>query len=490
MRFAQKAVDKTATTNYEDAPAFSLSPKLALYSAVCTASLEPKFYTSQGPEEIENLCENVPDEFIAKLAIYAREQMYLRSVPIVLAVTLAKQGSKFTATVAERIIQRADELVEIMSYYAQSNGRNDLKKLSKGLKLGVSRAFNKFDEYQFAKYNRDTEIKLRDVMFVTHPKPKPGQKRLFKKIADDTLEIPYTWETQLSKGGDKKKTWEELIKSKKLGYMALLRNLRNMLQADISDKAWDMALSYLMDPEAIKKSKQLPFRFFSAYKEISETAEFGSQKVLEALDAAMIASVENLKGFDSNTRALIACDTSGSMNTSLSERSKIQYVDIGLVLGMMLHFKCKKVLTGIFGEDWAVFNTPKDNILQNTDKFSGLVGEVGHATNGWKILAWAIEERKVFDKFFFFTDCQWWDSLGGHYGADAIVQEYWLQYKAEVNPDARAYYFDVAGYGDTPLRMTGGDVAFISGWSDKVFAVLDTIEQGGDALQLIDEIKL
>lgn len=535
MRFTDKTKGKnrtttglSPTTNYEGAKAFKLDAMTELYSAVCTASLQPKFYVgevSKQLQQLRKLIRSVSPEMVAKLAVYAREKMHLRSVPLVLAVELAKihKDDALVGKLTERVIQRADELYEILSYYKQANpgtkelsgGRvKSLFKISKGLKRGIAKAFSKFDEYQFGKYNRDTDIKLRDAMFITHPKPPSGKIELYKKIADDTLSTPFTWETVLTdrmaearKGikatklsepaanailaRTKKLAWEELIASKKVGYMALLRNLRNIMEAVVSEEHSHMVLDYLSNKEAVERSRQLPFRFYSAYKEIVGLKSWNVNQVTEALETAMKYSVANIKGFDADSKVLIACDMSGSMQYPLHPKSKVRYYEIGLVLGMLLQFKCAKAMTGLFGKEWRMETFWKDNILKNSHAFAGMMGCVGHATNGWKILDWAIKEKVGFDKVAFFTDCQWWDSTTEviYGGASKRAVDYWRKYK-ELFPDAKAYYFDLKGYGTTPLFVNEMDVHLIGGWSDRIFEVLDAVEQGSTAIAEIKKVEL
>lgn len=164
-RFSVSKKGSTKTVNHEGAIAYQLDPKMELYSLVCTASLQKKFY--EGVDEtiarLEELIQLVPQEFVCKLAIYAREKMYLRSIPLVLMIELLKYnketdrgnfvGIRPTIT---RIIQRPDEITEILAYYQIANDRKGLKKLnalSSTLKKGVAESFNKFNEYQFAKWS-------------------------------------------------------------------------------------------------------------------------------------------------------------------------------------------------------------------------------------------------------------------------------------------------------------------------------------------------
>ena len=501
MRFSEKKKGVNTTVNYEGEVAYKLTPKMELYTLVCTASLQKKFYTDEDEciERLKGLLHKVPVPFAAKLAIYAREQMYLRSIPLVIAVELLKiERSKLTEDLIERVIQRADEIPEILSYFQLANEREGTKKLNKlpnALKKGIARAFYKFDAYQFAKYNRDTEVKLRDAMFLCHPKPIKEKEELFKQIADDKLPIPYTWETELSKddGRSKKEKWESLIASKKVGYMAQLRNLRNLLEENIDNI--QVVLDNLADPINVVHSKQLPFRFFSAYKAVADVGAFKASAVLECLEAAIQCSVVNIKGFDVNTNVLIACDMSGSMSCMLSPKSKIHYYEIGLTLGMLLQNRCKSVITGIFGESWKVVQLPRDNILANTHKLSNMEGEVGHSTNGYKAIRWLIDNQKIADKVFIFTDCQLWDSnvgYGYYYGSTdshATIKAEWQRYK-KIAPNAKLYLFDMAGYGNTPIDLSTKDVYIIAGWSEKVFNVLDAIEKGQTALSEVEKIEI
>ena len=504
MRFNFSKGTASETTNHEGAKAFVLTPQLELYTTVATAALTDNFYekTNDNLPRIISLIEKNDAVFVAKLAVYAREQMHLRSVPLVLVTELAKQhnGDALISSLTARVIQRADEITELLAYYAQSNGRKDAKQLnqlSKQLQKGLSLAFNKFDEYQFAKYNRDAAVKLKDALFLVHPKAKDeAQQILFDTIVKDELGTPYTWETELSALGQQKfnnaeakaaavkAKWEELINSNKLGYMALLRNLRNILEADVSNEVLSKALSYLSNKEAVAKSKQLPFRFLSAYRELKGLPKGNVSKVLNALEEAVLQSAANIKGFDETTKVVIAADVSGSMQTPVSAKSKVKRFDIGLMLAMLLQSRCANVISGMFGDRWKVINTPTKNILASADEFHRREGEVGYATNGYLVIEDLVSRKKAVDKVVFFTDCQLWNS-----NTSVSMSDVWKQYK-KIAPNAKLYLFDLAGYGTIPLNVMREDVYLIAGWSDKLFDVLSAIETGGSAVQTIDAIAL
>ena len=333
MKFNISLRRKRPALNYEREKAYVLTPEMELYTAVVTTALSDKFYEGSVDrlERIRVLILMCDPLFVARLAVYAREVLHLRSIPLVLAVELARvhRGDNLVSRLTSRVIQRADEITEMLALYGQANkrqGRKQLNRLSKQVQYGLATAFNKFDEYQFAKYNRPAQVKLRDALFLVHPRAKDDlQQTLFNKIVEDRLETPYTWEVELSALGQLRyvsqevrlsaftEKWEELIFSKRLGYMAVLRNLRNILEADVCVEAIERVCAYIADPIAVAKSKQLPFRFLSAWREVKTVKHGYASRILEALEKAVQCSAANIAGYDENTSVIIAADVSGSM---------------------------------------------------------------------------------------------------------------------------------------------------------------------------------
>lgn len=492
--------------NHEGAEAFTLSSEMELYTAVVTSSLSDKFYET-AKEQINRMSDLIckcDHKFVAQLAVYARAEMNLRSIPLFLVVELAKihSGDNLVSRTIEKVVQRADEIMELLICYQWRNKKEGIKKLaglSHQVQVGLQKAFNRFDEYQFAKYDRDNlEVKLRDALFIVHPKAKDdAQQVLFDKIANKTLETPYTWETELSALGQKKyetteerheafkAKWEELIGSGKLGYMALLRNLRNILDAKVdTDYVKDVA-KHISNGHEVARSRQLPFRFLSAYRELCRNNNGNVPIIMDALENAVLATAQNITGFDRNTSVLLACDVSGSMYSRFSDKSTIKNFDIGLVLAMLLKNRCENVISGIFGDTWKVINMPSKGILSNVEHMYSREGEVGYSTNGYKVIEYLRANNIRMDKVMMFTDCQMWNS----YGNGKTIQVEWSKYK-EMNPNAKLYLFDLAGYGHSPLRMIENDVVLIAGWSDKVFDMLSAIENGSSVLERITNIEL
>jgi hypothetical protein len=417
-------------------------------------------------------------------------------------LALLHRGDDLVRRVANRVIKRTDEITEALAYYQVHNKRKGAKKLgklSKQLQYGIADAFNRFDSYQFAKYNRKNAVTLKDALFLSHPKPKDAdQQRIFDAIVHNSLETPYTWEVELSAIGQKyagnlekkkdamRQKWEELVLSGRLGYMAMLRNLRNMIEADINQEAMRKVCKNLSDPIAVKNAKQLPFRYMSAYNEISQLRSDKVSQILSALERAMKASAENIKGFDMNTRVVIAADVSGSMFHKINKRSSIHLYDIGLVLAMLLQSRSQRITTGIFGDTWLEKNFPHKNILSNVAVLKRIEGIVGYSTNGHAVIDSLIAERKVVDKVMFFTDVQMWDSIF----CGSTIKKSWMKYRKQIAPNASLYIFDLAGYGQAPIRLTNPGVVMIAGWSNKIFDVLDSVEKGESTLDEILKIEI
>jgi hypothetical protein len=266
--------------------------------------------------------------------------------------------------------------------------------------------------------------------------------------------------------------------------MAVLRNLRNILEADVEAYYMEKVCALLSNEHAVANAKQLPFRFLAAYREVKALKSGYVAMVLDALETAALYSAANMNGFDTKTKVLVACDVSGSMQKAISPRSKVLNYDIGLMLGMLVKSRCNNVVTGMFGNSWKIVSLPSKQVLSNVDAFYRREGEVGYATNGYLVIEDLIARKTVMDKVMMFTDCQLWDTKGSNTLTNA-----WNRYKA-VAPNAKLYLFDLAGYGTTPINTVRKDVYLIAGWSDKVFEVLNAIESGSNAVAEIEAMEL
>ncbi len=296
-------------------------------------------------DRIKSLVEKVPASLVKSIAIEARTKMHLRHIPLLLAREMARIHNyrSYVAETLETIIQRPDEITEFMAMY----WKDGKCPIASQVKKGLAKAFQKFDEYHFAKYDRDSTVKLRDALFLCHSKPKDSDKKrynkedrknkiermlseseiVYKKITDRTLTPPDTWEVQLSAGKDKKETFERLMAEKKLGGLAFLRNLRNMKEAGISK-------SVIADYFKIANlSKILPFQFIAAAR---HNPEFES--LIEAFMLVNLGESNKLPG-----KTIILVDVSGSMDSMMSGKSQISFLDAACGVAMICREICDDV---------------------------------------------------------------------------------------------------------------------------------------------------
>ena len=274
---------------HEGAPARNISTELQLRRSVLACLLwESQFY-EDGVEIAGRIAELVPKvaaEKVAALAVEAREKMKLRHAPLLLVREMARHATHrgFVAETLAQVIQRADELAEFVAIYWK-DGRVPL---SAQVKKGLAAAFPKFDEYALAKYDRGGPIKLRDVLFLAHAKPRDeAQAEVWKRLIAGELTAPDTWEVALSSGADKREAWERLLREQKLGALALLRNLRNMREAGVTRILVLAALG------SMSTARVLPFRFLAAARYAPQWEEALEQAMLKC-----VAGQEKLRGQD------------------------------------------------------------------------------------------------------------------------------------------------------------------------------------------------
>ena len=266
-------------------------------------------------ERITEVAALVNPEELASLAVEARKEMNLRHTPLLLLDVLSKTGPELMADTTASVISRADEMGELLSIY----WRNGRKTVPRQMRKGLAKAFTKFDEYQLAKYDRDGAVKLRDVLRIVRPKPdNDEQSALWKRVKDRTLETPDTWEVALSDGADKRTTFERLIREGNLGYLALLRNLRNMAQAEVDASLVKGAIVARRNGA----QRVLPFRYIAAAR--------AAPMFEPALDQAFLASLEEMPHLDGKT--VIVVDVSGSMYQKMSRKSDLTRADAGCAL--------------------------------------------------------------------------------------------------------------------------------------------------------------
>jgi 60 kDa SS-A/Ro ribonucleoprotein len=471
---------KTLTTNLAGGQAYQQSSELELVSILLTSFVSDQFYRQSGDtlDRVKTLLDKVSPKFAAKTAIFARDKFGMRSITHALAGELASKlgGHEWSKDFYDKVVVRVDDMTEIMSYYLDNKTDKSKPKFPNALKKGFASAFDKFDNYQIAKYkNENKEVKLIDIVNLVHPVPTNSNKDALSKLVAGNLKSTDTWESKLSKAGQeasneeeltqlKSDAWGELLTTRKIGYFALLRNLRNIINQ--SPQFVELACDLLVDEKMIKSSRVLPFRFATAYEEISKLGSSSEvRKVMTALHQALDISSVNIPKFDGET--LVVLDVSGSMSGKPSE--------IASLFGAMLAKanNCD-VMTFATSAGYKSYN-PMDSILtiRNGFRFSG------GGTNFKDIF---LKANKKYDRFIILSDMQGW------MGYTTPASEFNL-YKKKFNCNPYVYSWDLAGMGT--MQLPESNVFALAGFSDKVFDIMTWLETDRDKIyQMIDDIKI
>jgi len=422
---------------HEGAPAKNISTEQQLRRSVLACMLwEDQFYEDGVAiaGRIRELVAKVAPEKVATLAVEARTQMKLRHAPLLLVREMARLATHrhLVAETLMSVIQRADELSEFVALY-WSEGKQPL---SAQVKKGLAAAFTRFDEYALAKYNRATPVKLRDVLFLCHAKPvDSAQADLWKRLVEDQLATPDTWEVALSSGADKREAWERLLEENKLGALALLRNLRNMAEAKVSGELIKAGLGRM------KTERVLPFRFIAAARYAPQWEAELEQAMFRALNGQSGEGAAKLPG-----KTVLLVDVSGSMDAALSRRSDMRRTDAAFGLAILLREIAEQVSVYTFS----------DNLVRVPARQGFALRDALHASqphNG-TYLGKALEGiDEKYDRLIVITDEQ---------SHDAVP-----------NPKARGWMLNVASYQN---GVGYGKWMHVDGWSDSVIEYIRAVE--------------
>jgi hypothetical protein len=475
-----------------------------------------------------------PRDLLA-IAHWARKEMKIRTTPqILLAVASQMPETKqYVRDYCKKVIQRADEIKQV--FIASRALYGDQKSLPNSLKRGLADKLSTLKERDLLKYEGQHRPYFSDILKMVDrakgwPLSKPldhylktgevtdeeatpivaARKKLAKLRTFGPRAMQYAkasgagWEVLISQFGNTKEVWETLIDSGNLPYMATLRNLRNLLEADVSMVHIKKVAKKLV--QGATDSKQLPFRFLAArmavlgqtpqrnyhyynhYQGFSTENATGKQKVLlDAVDDALEAVVDAMDTIPGST--LIVVDNSGSMSSPISEKSMMNLNQAGSMLCAMFARKSEKAQAGGFGNKFvpATLNPKTTKVIDMANHVAQL--ETGHSTNAEDIIRWAqnmaetavrtswgeqigrnrvASKPKKFDRIIILSDMQ---TYGGSYsGGD--VRNLIEKYRKTVNKDCKLHCIDLAGHGRALTSQKDTKTNLVAGFSEKL---MDTI---------------
>lgn len=454
----------TRTTTHEGGSAVTLADKTALF-LMATSSFfgEDTFYEKADAraQRYGELCRSVAIQdpaWYASFVRWLRHDGNIRTGAVVAALEGAHAWLEAKIpggrSLVNSVLVRADEPGEALAYWTSRYGRAIPKPVKRGI---ADAAASLYTQFSVIKYDSAAKgFRFADVIDLTHPTANGlAQNALFTYLLDqrhhndaDLREaLPtlrryqdmqhnlrtdraatlraiaadpellrgagMTWENLSSSGPMDAAAWQAIIPQ--MGYMALLRNLRNFEQAGVAKDVLKSVADRLADPEQVAKSRQLPFRFLSAYTNV----QHGLWQ--SALEQALTYSCRNIPVLDGETVVLV--DTSGSMENKMSQKSTVSMVAAGGLFGVALAsaqgnaalygFANGPVNSYRYAWDRGLSDGPFRHgvvqgaaVLRCMEAFVRRIGENGHGTDIKGSLAWAAQQHPKAARFVIITDMQ------------------------------------------------------------------------------------
>lgn len=461
--FNAHAHDPRLTTNDEESAAYKLDDRLHLMLAVGACFVhEPKFYgdTTADIEAIAAEVAKTDPAFIAKLAVYARRELMMRSVAqmlvCILADAKAAKGTGLVRAAARGIIRRGDDAPSLIAAWRSYHKTHAVPN---GIRRGIADALEQMTPYDIAKYQlKGHDVTMRDCLRIARPEATdPELKRAFEACVGHTLPVPESFNNVRQTGGSREE-WERLIAEQKLPYMALLRNLRAMLEAGVDEY---LLVNRISDADAVRKSGVLPFRLYTAYRECKTQA---SSALWRTFNQALTGSIKNLPALSGRTAVLI--DTSSSMQQALSARSTVSVAEIASVLGATVCAMADAAYPYAFATT--------ANPLSYLDSPLAFIEGIEHAFNGWSTdiegaVMRLVDDDIDVDRIIVLTDSQ------GH-SQMRIAQRALDDLRRKLGHDVWMHVWDLAGYGTT--QFAGKQVTHLAGFSDTALQFIAGAENG------------
>ncbi len=513
-----------STRTHEGAPGYLRDTKSELFLlAVANMVGEHTFYENAQARDTryEQLVQAATLEdpnWTARLLAWLRGEGNLRSASLVGAAVFTKTRmdaglSGLSRQVIASVLQRADEPGEMLAYWTGRYGRA----IPKPVKRGVADAVRQlYTERAVLKYDTDARgYRCGDVLELVHAAPARGKRwqgDLFEHVIDrrhgrdkpipETLrrlrerarlmDIPVaerakvlrswggdatgylydagmTWEALAGwlQGPMDATAWEAIIPS--MGYMALLRNLRNFDEAGVSDEVAERVAAKLADPGEITRARQLPFRFWAAYKH-TQTLRWG-----HALEKGLSCALRNVPALDKRT--LILIDRSPSMFPgypfSTANKSDITLAEQAAVFGAALALRATDATLVEFGMESRRITVPAvGSMLRLVEAFKQI--------DGTDIPSAVRQHYANHDRVVIVTDEQTRAGyLPSNMGGNGGMPE--TSIDALVPLDVPVYMWNMAGYRAGAAPSGGRNRHALGGLSDAAFRMIPLLEAGRDA---------
>lgn len=467
------------TTTYEGGAAFEKNLEQDWLNNLFSNMLENRFYET-GDKQMEryiNLTEQMFDKhgakFIARAAVFARNELGTRSISQLTAALLNDKQFEGKRNFYKTYMHRPDDISEI---FAILESRGD--KRSHALVRGAADYIGGLKGYQLDKYRMaNKNFSMIDLINITHPK-----SDAVDKFYNGKLEKAGTWEQKISASTseeEKAANWREFVESKSLGYLALIRNLNNILDSGI-DNDWiaEHLVPQLTDAAKIHKSLVFPFQIYTAYANLKTKP----LSLVVALDKAFRVSVENVPGL--NGSSLVVLDVSGSMEDRFSSKSSMSIKEVCACYAAAIYLSNPDSDFIKFGDHAKMESYNRiDNVFDIIYKMQNNDG-CGYGTDiipVWKML------DKHYDRIFLFSDMQVMDGRGWYSWRNVQSPVDAMRKYFGIYGRTRVYSFDLGSYHSQIDNPDADNLVMVTGLTDKVFTMLSILEKGGNIVDYINE---
>jgi hypothetical protein len=480
------------TTNLEGGIAYERNDfKKEIVSIILNSMLKGDTFYQTETEQLKNIeniiSKNIDDaEFIAKAMVYVRNEGNLRSISHYLAVLLSEKvkGTSYMKNALAKIMVRPDDATEIISLW---NTKNKNKMIPNPIRKATKYSLEKrWDAYQLKKYYGNGAVKVSNLINLTHPAPSDKeQEKIFKQALENTLPSIKTAQTVNagSTGKDRAKAYFKMLKNNKLGYMGLLKNLKNILEvySELSEKKQEKIIELICDllenEKACLKSRVLPFRFVQAYENVLNLNldRIKVKKILNSIEKGFILSSKNIPIVKDGEKIALLLDESYSMGQGYNSPFGIGKTLMSSMLSGLDKENTIGYLWANNSREISIDNSPMDFVRNTFSK--------GGGTDVWAPVYNLIKTNTFVDKIVIFTDMQMYDiNRYGKREFKSIVSAY-----KKINPNVKILFWNLNNYGGaTPIKLSN-NVLEVSGYSDKLLDVIGKIWNDPDAL--IKEIE-
>lgn len=465
--------------SYEGGSVYEKSPVDAWVNMLFSSFMEDKFYESAKDQQkrFEELTQIMADtygyEFVAKATVFARNELGMRSISQFVASWLNDKSFEDKRAFYRNFMHRPDDVAEIFAAVDQLNNKR-----SHALVRGAADYISSLNEYSLAKYKLNSRTyNMYDIINITH-----AHSHAIDLYKAGELAAADTWEVNISTKSNKTERdmeWKRMVEDHKLGYMALIRNLNNILDNPEISQNW---VRYTLVPqitnrEAIRKSLIFPYRLYTAYKNLTIHNPFVDAALGEAFTMAAVDNAPQLDG-----GSAIILDVSGSMSDRISYNSDITLKEVGACFAIALWLANPDCHVIKFGSH-AKFET-RLNYLENPFVLINRLcanDDCGYGTEIVPVFELLNRnfDQSDYERIFIISDMQVMDN------------RYWYSYSSAVQSYHKffgmktCYSFDLGNY-HTQLLSPADHIRYITALNDQVFKFIGLLESG---INLVDYIN-